>query len=1184
MTMRSRLLSLGLFLTLSPTAFGQLSPDKALSTFSVADGLQIELFAAEPMFVNPTIMDIDHKGRVWVCESVNYRTQLRKKPLNRAEGDRIVVLEDTDGDGKADKATTFYQDKDLLAPLGIAVAPDPDGKGCKVFVCHSPHIYVFEDKDGDLKADGPPKVLLTGFKGYDHDHGVHGILIGPDGKLYFSVGDQGVDGLKDKHGKVWKTNSTDCRAGTVWRCDLDGKNLELLAHNFRNNYEPCVDSFGNVFISDNDDDGNQQTRICFVMPGGNYGYHPRGQGQTHWHEEQPGVVPKILRTYFGSPTGMCVYEGTLLPKKYYGQPLHTDAGPRHLRCYHLKPNGAGYDVEREDMVTSTDSWFRPSDVCVAPDGSVFIADWYDPGVGGHGMADTTRGRIYRVTPKGHTGYKVPKVDMEKKEGILAALASPNQAVMHRAMAKFEGMKAPDVLEVLKPALKQQENASLKARAYWQICRLLQRKDGDKGSLKDIDLESLTNDPDPRLRTVRVRIEYDLGGFRSPWHNGGIRRLSFDRSAAVRREWLLSLRHTETREAQHAIHSLALEYDGKDRFYLGAIGIAVGQDAERRNAVHALLERDFPKLNEKMLDLIWELRPPSVMPSLEKWLTDAKLPTAQRARIVDILATSNDKNAGKALLQVVKADAPREVRDRIVANLHLFLPGKWRDLRQTQELKDAIDQMLSKHETRGTGLGLMAAAEMTGAVGKIAAIASDAKEPPAVRSTAIQALGLLYTVESVAALETLLKTDPPALRGEAVQALGTLTEPEAKKPSTEPALKALQKLATAKDGDLGLRQDALAALAGSRAGTEWLLDAAKKQVPEALRPDAARLLRNSPYADLRNRALVDFPPPPRKIDPKTIPTIATLMSRKPDRENGKKLLAASLKNDMQCLRCHTVRGLGGAIGPDLSVIGTKASRENLFESILYPSKAIADQYLTWQIATKQGLSLTGLIMEETSDYLVLRDANGKDAKIDKKNIEAREKSASSLMPSDLLAYMTEEDLVDMVDYLLTLKTPALALDSWHVAGPFRGEPGEAHLDQVFGPEKGIDLKAVYDNKAGPVRWRTVKPNNQGYVDLQAFLGKDSVNAVSYVYGEIESPVDQEATVLLGTDDGCKLWVNGRVVHTHHGTRVAVPEEDAIKVKLTKGRNKVLLKIDNAEGAHGFYFTFLAEQELKRVENK
>src|SRR4051812_40853627 len=405
-------------------------------------------------------MDVDHLGRVWVCESVNYRNKLRGfKKLTRAKGDRIVILEDSKGTGKADKETTFYQSPDTLAPLGIAVAKDPVGPGYKVFVCQSPDILVFTDSKGVGKADGPPTKLLSGFGGYDHDHGVHGILIGPDMKLYFSVGDTGVHGLQssDRKGRVWRSNSTDCRAGTIWRCDMDGKNLELIAHNFRNEYEPCVDSFGNVFVSDNDDDGNQQTRICFVMPGGNYGYHPRGRGESHWHEEQPGVVPKVLRTYFGSPTGMCVYEGALLPKKYHGQPLHTDAGPRHVRCYHLQPQGAAFAVEREDMVTSTDNWFRPSDVCVAPDGSVFVADWYDPGVGGHGMGDTTRGRVFRITPKGHQGYKVPEVKLDTPEGIRAALGSPALSVRAMAQAKLLGMKEEEANKILEPALEQKDN-------------------------------------------------------------------------------------------------------------------------------------------------------------------------------------------------------------------------------------------------------------------------------------------------------------------------------------------------------------------------------------------------------------------------------------------------------------------------------------------------------------------------------------------------------------------------------------------------------------------------------------------------------------------------------------------------------------------------------------------------------
>src|SRR2546423_6940789 len=202
----------GFALVLLPmTSQAQVTPDKALSTFTVADGLELSLFASEPDFVNPTSMDIDHKGRVWVCEAVNYRRKNFGRPILRKEGDRIIVLEDTKGVGKADKVHVFYQSPEIVAPLGVCVAPYPDGKGQRVYVCQSPDILVFEDKDGDLKADCPPPKLLTGFNGIDHDHGVHGINIGPDGKLYFTVGDAGVKNLQssDGKGKTWNSNSTD---------------------------------------------------------------------------------------------------------------------------------------------------------------------------------------------------------------------------------------------------------------------------------------------------------------------------------------------------------------------------------------------------------------------------------------------------------------------------------------------------------------------------------------------------------------------------------------------------------------------------------------------------------------------------------------------------------------------------------------------------------------------------------------------------------------------------------------------------------------------------------------------------------------------------------------------------------------------------------------------------------------
>jgi putative membrane-bound dehydrogenase-like protein len=1205
-----------LLLAVPPAAFAQVDPDKVLPTFKVVDGLQLELFAAEPMLVNPTCIDIDHKGRVWVCEAVNYRRVNFGRPILRPEGDRIVILEDTDGDGKADTSTVFYQGKDLYGPMGIAVAKDPTGPGYKVFVCQSPDILVFTDSEGRGKADGPPKKLLSGFGGFDHDHGVHGILIGPDMKLYFSVGDQGVKGLQssDGKGRKWTSNNTDCQAGTIWRCDLDGRNLELIAHNFRNEYEPCVDSFGTVFVSDNDDDGNQQTRICYVMPGGNYGYHMQPKKVSHWNEEIPGVVPKILRTYFGSPTGMCVYEGTLLPKKYQGQLLHTDAGPRHLRCYHLTPKGAGYDVEREDMVTNDkDSWFRPSDVCVAPDGSVMVADWYDPGVGGHGMGDWTRGRIYRVTPAGHKGYKVPKVDLESKDGVLAALASPALSVRYMAMDRIQEIrrKHPNAkAEPLSPLEKDialglvdaglnKDQPILRARALWQLASLnLTPFPFFHGAPRQA-LFQTSADPDPQFRLLMTRVWKDS---RTEKGTTGLDEIVDDLRRAKdaeleegarmmtvgeRRELLLQFRDMDPKTVKRLILTLAKQYDGKDRFYLEAIGIAVGHwDKERRDIILKDFDKEFPEWNDKVADLVWELQPPCMMPTLGKKLADPKLSAAARARIVDILALSDDASTAKALLDVLQGDVPAEVRDKAIDNLKLYLPNKWSSLRQSKELTDSIDKLLGKSETAPTGLVLVAAAERADLIPRIAELVAAKGVPDAVKAAAVRALGALHSPDAVKTLTDLLPSASESLGVAIVQALGQLLDARGRtNAATKPAADALRGLVLGQDKTpVVLREAAVSALAGSRAGTQWLLELHdKKQLPDELKKSAGIVLRNSQFPDLRNKAMLAFPPP-GKIDLKKLPSIPVLATRKGDASRGKAILAASLKGETQCLKCHTVRGVGGQIGPDLSMIGKKASRENLLESILYPSKAIADQYVNWNVETKKGLTITGLIVEEAPDHILLRDANGKDTRIDIRDIDSRTKNPNSLMPNDIVVYLSEDELTDVVEYLLTLKTPSLTPESWLIAGPFENGPDRAGLDKEYPPEKGIDLKATYDGKAGKVSWRTIQAGAGNYFDLLAFHGAASPQSVSYLYRRVESPADQEATVLLGTDDGCKLWVNDQLVFTSRATRAAAPEQDSVKVKLKKGSNKVLLKIDNGGDPHGFYFSIESPEELKRVEEK
>jgi putative membrane-bound dehydrogenase-like protein len=172
-------------------------PDNALKGVKMVDGLTVSTFATEPMLINPTDIDVDAKGRVWVLEAYNYRPSITGNPTHK-EGDRIVILEDTNGDGKADISKVFYQGPEINAPLGISVLNNV------VIVSQSPYVWKLTDTDGDDKAD-KKEILFQGIEGEQHDHGVHTFVFGPDGKLYFNFGNEGRQ-LKDAKETLLKTN------------------------------------------------------------------------------------------------------------------------------------------------------------------------------------------------------------------------------------------------------------------------------------------------------------------------------------------------------------------------------------------------------------------------------------------------------------------------------------------------------------------------------------------------------------------------------------------------------------------------------------------------------------------------------------------------------------------------------------------------------------------------------------------------------------------------------------------------------------------------------------------------------------------------------------------------------------------------------------------------------------------
>ncbi|MEY2410084.1 MAG: hypothetical protein QOF48_2754, partial [Verrucomicrobiota bacterium] len=453
------------------------------------------------------------------------------------------------------------------------------------------------------------------------------------------------------------------RQGMVFRCDLDGSNLETLGHNFRNNYEAAVDSFGTVWQSDNDDDGNRGVRINYVMEFGNFGYTDEMNGANwgvnwkkaqakgvkdeekspyHWYQQDPGVVPNLLHTGNGSPTGITVYEGTLLPEVFRNQVIHCDAGPRVVRAYPVQNDGAGYKATTVDVLTSPDSWYRPADVCVAPDGSLLIADWHDAAVGGHNMADrileSMTGRIYRVAPAGKK-YSPPKFDFRSAAGCVAALQSPNMSARYLAWTALHKMQAGAEKKLV--ALWKGKDPRLRARAL----QLLARIDGNGLN----HLESAIKDRDADIRITALRIARSSKMDLTPL----VRTLARDKSPQVRRECAIALRHSASSEAPKLWAILASQYTPGDRWYLEALGI--GADQQENKFFDAWLETASGQWNTPAgRDIVWRSRSTKVPALIVKIVTDKQTSAADRDRFMRSLDFIKGPEKDAALAEIATA--------------------------------------------------------------------------------------------------------------------------------------------------------------------------------------------------------------------------------------------------------------------------------------------------------------------------------------------------------------------------------------------------------------------------------------------------------------------------------------------------------------------------------------------------
>ncbi|HWB26266.1 MAG TPA: PVC-type heme-binding CxxCH protein [Chitinophagaceae bacterium] len=974
-------------------------PENALKGLDVFEGLEVHTMATEPMLKNPTNIDVDERGRVWVTEAYNYRPAINGNPVNPA-GDRIMILEDTNGDGKMDTGKVFYQGPEINAPLGVCVL------GKEVLISQSPYVWAFYDDNGDDKADRK-EILFQGIGGVQHDHGMHTFTFGPDGKLYFNFGNEGKT-LKDKNGKPVLDQDGDeigppkYKQGMAFRCDPDGSHVECLGNNFRNPYEVAVDSYGILWQSDNDDDGNRGVRINYVMDYGNYGYHDEMTDASwyanrtniedsipyrHWHLNDPGVVPNLLQTGAGSPTGILVYEGDLLPKEFQGQLIHSDAGPNVVRSYSITKDGAGYSAKIINILKGDrDQWFRPADVCIAPDGSLIVADWYDPGVGGHQAGDQTRGRIYRVAPP-NSVYSVPKQDYSTPEGAVTALQSPNLSTRYHAYTTLQAMGPKAVPALEKLWNNKDANPRMRARAFWVLVKM-----AGADTQKYIQQAEKDDNPDIRITAIRAARELNANVI------AVVSALVFDKDIQVRRECALALRHNNAPQAADLWAILARQHDGKDRWYLEALGI--GADRQWDSFFKAWLAKvnNNPLQTDEGKDIVWRARTDEAVPYLAQLASDNNVALNLRLRYFRAFDFNTGPLKNTLLVKMIEDNKTNDVA---LNKLVLYALDN-KTVSQSAVAQKALTQVLTSVQRTPEYVELVNRYQVKAENANLLQLAIDSCNNNLGRSAASTLLG-----QGGSSMAWTVLNGKDTIKAKAL--LSALSGVGSKE-----SIDMITNIALSNKYNMSVRKHAAQNIGRSWDGEARVLDILKnKKVPKELIPDVVSSVSGAWRSSVRTEAQ-SYLPNSSTAATKKAPTMADISALTGNATKGKTIFMNT------CSLCHMVNNEGNDFGPKLTEIGSKYPKEGLLNAIVKPSDGISFGFEGWVFNMKDKSVLNGIIGSKTETDIDLKLPGGNKQHIKTSDVASMKEMKTSMMPEGLYQTMSTQDMADLLEYLEGLK--------------------------------------------------------------------------------------------------------------------------------------------------------------------
>ncbi len=1084
---------------------------KAIKRFQLPTGWKCELWAAEPDLAQPVAFYMDDAGKVYVCETFRHSQgvddirghpdwldeELASKTVEDRIGllrrhynndlssytqhtERVRLLEDTKGLGKVDRSVVYAEGfNQVLDGIAAGVL----ARGQDVYLANIPNLWRLRDTNGDGIAD-ERKSLSYGYgvRGGFLGHDLHGLAWGPDGRLYFSIGDRAGNVLVDGH----YVGNPDC--GAVFRCNADGSGLEVFCYGLRNPQELVFDEFGNLFTGDNNSDGGDQARWVYLVENSDNGWRigyqfiegsAQREARGPWNAEkmwaprnpsQPAYVVPPIANIGAGPSGVSYYPGTGGPENFKGTFTLADfrgsAGGSGIHRFKMKPQGASFElVEADKMIWS----ILATDGDWGPDSSFYVLDWVE------GWNQNGKGRIYKLTHE--EGHKNPVVESTRRllaEGVakksrkelMGLLAHPNQRVRQNAQFQLAAL-GTEAVEGLIKAARSSDSLLTRVHSIWALGQIYRQDHtaGARSAAPEMDaVVALLADPADEVRANAARV---LGDVVYPRAYDGLVKALSDANPRVVSLAALAVGKLSQPGVVPTLVDVARRLADSDPVVRHGVVMAltrsantdelIGLSVHENESVRLVSLLALRRLQSSEVARFLSDKSPRLVLEAARAINDEPISGALAAlaqldlkgvawgplfnRVVNANYRHGTEASAAALAHLAstdslpekgRVDALNALADWPANNGRDRVTGIWRATAFPREskapraaLKDTAAKLLASAPTavRLAALHAVTANGVTEAGAAVTQLALDTKADGKLRAEALRTLAALHSTDLGDVLAKVADDGNEDVRKTALGLSAQVQSAAAAVPAAGAKPAASDPLARIAEvmnkGSVSEKQAAIATAAGIQG------------------PAADQLITSWMEALLAGKVAPELALDVIEAAGKR-PALKSLVSKW---EAGLPKVAENDINpwrvclqggnaaeghkvfyeraEVSCVRCHKVKGDGGEVGPELTGIIGRHDREYILTSILYPNAAIAQGFETALVSLKNGVTYAGVVKSETPEEIELNSPEDGLMRIKKSDVASREKGLSG-MPEGFGAVISKQDVRNLVEYLATAK--------------------------------------------------------------------------------------------------------------------------------------------------------------------